>query len=539
MSATGARGSQADIGAQQFDVAKRDDVHKLHPKAVGLAGVLFLTVTGSAPITAMLLNTPYAVGNGNGLGAPASFLVATIILVVFSVGYAAMARKVTAVGGFYAFISHGLSRELGMGMGFASMIAYSAIESSLAGAFSYFLNLKLIELFNVNIAWPILGLIMVLLVSLCTFFDVKVSTRVLGVALVAEVVILAIFDIGVFAHVGSGANVQWSAVNPINAFQGFSAHAKLLAGAAGIGLFFAFWSWVGFEMAPNYGEESRDPKRIVPLSLYISVIGLGVLYTLTSWASVSGYLHVDDAIRQAQTNSAQYFYDPATRLIGKWVQEVMSYLILTGSFACALSFHNTASRYFYALGRERVLPSPLGRTHPIYKSPYVASIVQSVITVIIVLLFVIIAGSDNPTQQAYYDLYGLMALLATLVVMVAQAVVCIAIIAYFERYHASEAHWWKTRLAPAAACVAQAVVIYLLLSNLDFLSGGLGFAHWIPVIAAIAFLIGLGGALYFKQTDPAKYELIGRMIYTGADTSPVIEEAVFHSYESGEGLAKS
>src|SRR5579883_1720628 len=511
MSATGARGSQADIGAQQFDVAKRDDVHKLHPKAVGLAGVLFLTVTGSAPITAMLLNTPYAVGNGNGLGAPASFLVATIILVVFSVGYAAMARKVTAVGGFYAFISHGLSRELGMGMGFASMIAYSAIESSLAGAFSYFLNLKLIELFNVNIAWPILGLIMVLLVSLCTFFDVKVSTRVLGVALVAEVVILAIFDIGVFAHVGSGANVQWSAVNPINAFQGFSAHAKLLAGAAGI----------------------------VPLSLYISVIGLGVLYTLTSWASVSGYLHVDDAIRQAQTNSAQYFYDPATRLIGKWVQEVMSYLILTGSFACALSFHNTASRYFYALGRERVLPSPLGRTHPIYKSPYVASIVQSVITVIIVLLFVIIAGSDNPTQQAYYDLYGLMALLATLVVMVAQAVVCIAIIAYFERYHASEAHWWKTRLAPAAACVAQAVVIYLLLSNLDFLSGGLGFAHWIPVIAAIAFLIGLGGALYFKQTDPAKYELIGRMIYTGADTSPVIEEAVFHSYESGEGLAKS
>ena len=49
------------------DVDKRTDVHKLHGGAVGLAGVLFLTVTGSAPITAMLLNTPISVGYGNGL----------------------------------------------------------------------------------------------------------------------------------------------------------------------------------------------------------------------------------------------------------------------------------------------------------------------------------------------------------------------------------------------------------------------------------------------------------------------------------------
>ena len=34
----------------------------------------------------------------------------------------------------------------------------------------------------------------------------------------------------------------------------------MAAGAAGIGIFFAFWSWVGFEMAPNYAEESRDPR---------------------------------------------------------------------------------------------------------------------------------------------------------------------------------------------------------------------------------------------------------------------------------------
>src|SRR6202140_1449978 len=102
--------AEADI----FDVSKRADVPMLRKHAVGLAGVLFLTVTGSAPISAMLFNTPLAVGYGNGLGAPAAFLFATVILVIFSVGYVAMSRKVTTAGGFYSYISHGLGRELGL-----------------------------------------------------------------------------------------------------------------------------------------------------------------------------------------------------------------------------------------------------------------------------------------------------------------------------------------------------------------------------------------------------------------------------------------
>src|SRR5262249_59456860 len=128
------------------DVTSRSDIDKLHSKAVGLIGVLFLTDTGSAPISAMLFNTPVAVGYGNGIGAPAAFLVATIILLIFSVGYAAMAAKVTAVGGFYSFISHGLGRELGMAFGFGSVVAYSVFEASLGGGVAYFADLGLMQL---------------------------------------------------------------------------------------------------------------------------------------------------------------------------------------------------------------------------------------------------------------------------------------------------------------------------------------------------------------------------------------------------------
>ena len=240
-------------GPSKLEVTKRGDVDLLHGKAVGLIGVLFLTVTGAAPITAMLLNTPIVVGNGVGQGAAAAFLVATVILLIFSVGYAAMARKVSAVGGFYSFISHGLGRELGMGMGFAAVVAYSVFEPSLAGGFAYFAALKL-QQFGINIAWPWLAVAMVILISVLTYLDVKISTAVLGVALIAEVLMLLVFDVGVFSHAGSGAVVSLQEINPLNAFVGYPGNPdmKLAAGAAGIGLFFGVWSWVGFESAPNY-----------------------------------------------------------------------------------------------------------------------------------------------------------------------------------------------------------------------------------------------------------------------------------------------
>src|SRR6202171_3576894 len=296
--------AQADI----FDVSARPDVPQLRKHAVGLWGVLFLTVTGSAPISAMLFNTPLAVGFGNGLGAPAAFLFATVILTVFSVGYVAMSRKVTTAGGFYSYISHGLGRELGLGTGFGAVVAYSVFEASLCGGFAFFLNQKLSQIGTATgagwlngIQWPWLAMLMVVLISVITYYDIRITARVLGVLLVGEILFLLIFDVAMIVR-GATTSTAFTleALNPVKAFQGFPAVGSLAAGIPAIGLFFAFWSWVGFEMAPNYGEESKDPKRIVPMAMYISVIGLGVFYTLTSWAPLAGYSNVGAAVAQAQ-----------------------------------------------------------------------------------------------------------------------------------------------------------------------------------------------------------------------------------------------
>jgi len=493
------------------DISQRDDVAKLRRNAIGLGGVLFLTVTGAAPISAMLFNTPISVGFGNGVGTPAGFGFAAIVLTIFSVGYVAMARKKTTAGGFYSYISHGLGREIGMGTGFGSVLAYSVFEASLCGGFAYFLNIKLAQ-YGTNIAWPWLALGMVALISVLAWFDVRISSMVLGVALISEVVILIIFDIAMFAHGG----LPLASLNPVNAFKGFPAGANgFLAGAAAIGIFFAFWSWVGFEMAPNYAEESRQPKKIVPRATYISVIGLGVFYTLTSWAPFAGYSSVHAAQVQAQTNSAEYYLQPANQIVGHWAGSVMSFLIITGSFACGMAFHNTTSRYFYSLGREGLLPRALGRTHPKWKSPHIASVTQSVIAALIILGFAVFVGTGDPLHIAYLQVYGLMAVMGVIIILGVQALVSLSILIYYTKEHPEEVHWWKTRIAPAISLIAQAIVIFLLFKNLLFLGSGYHYAVWLGPIDLLVVLLGIGGAFYLKYRNREKYESAGRLVNEG------------------------
>src|SRR5215471_12805374 len=476
-----------------LDVADREDVHKLRKHAVGLPGVLFLTVTGSAPISAMLFNTPIVVGYGNGIGAPAAFLFATVVLVIFSVGYVAMAREKTTAGGFYSYISHGLGREVGIGAGYGSVLAYSVFEASLCGGFAYFLNLKLAA-FGWNVGWPWLALGMVALISILTYFDIRLSTAVLAVGLVSEVVVLLVFDGFMFAH----GHIPAAAINPANAFKSLEAAGSgktaILAGAIGVGLFFAFWSWVGFEMAPNYGEESRDPKRNVPRALYISVIGLGIFYILTSWAPFAGYTSLHHAAYTAQKTAYNYYLTPAHNIAGPWVASILSYLIITGSFACGMAFHNTTARYAYSLGREGLLPRALGRTHHRYHSPHIASISQSVIAALIVIGFALFTGSNDPASQAYLQLYGLMAVMGVIVILSVQALVSISIVLYFRRHHEAEVHWWKTLIAPALAFVSQGFVVYLLFDNISFLGSGYGYAKWLGPIDLLVVVAGVGFA---------------------------------------------
>jgi amino acid transporter len=118
---------------EEAPVPRAESVQRLRVGAVGLGGVLFMSVANAAPITAMTGNVPIAVAFGNGTGAPAGYLVATVVLTLFTVGYVAMARYITTAGAFYGFISHGLGQLWGMAAGALATMAYVVFEGSLIG----------------------------------------------------------------------------------------------------------------------------------------------------------------------------------------------------------------------------------------------------------------------------------------------------------------------------------------------------------------------------------------------------------------------
>jgi amino acid transporter len=504
---------------ESFDVSTRDDIQKLKPHALGLMGVLFIALAGAAPMSAMLGNVPIAVGYGNGTAAPGGFILAAVVLFLFSVGYVAMARQFTTAGGFYSFISHGLGRPLAMAAGWSGMAAYSVFEAGEWGIFAFYTRSTLGQFLHINMPWPFYAFLGLAIVGGLTYFDVKLSAQILGVALLCEVVLLLVMDLFILGKGGGPSGVTFSPLNPLTALSG----ANIKAAAPGVGIFFALWSWIGFECTANYAEEARNPRKMVPRATYIAVICLGILFTLTAWAVVLGH-GLKNAANDAASNAGTFFFGVTGHFVSPLAKDVMEWLIITSTFACAMAFHAAATRYFYSMGRERILPGWLGRTHKRWQSPYAGSFFQSGVAAVLVSLFIIMWYLSKSTETfanfqvaPYAELYGWLSILGTFWVLVMMTLSGIATIRYFgQEGHREIEHWGKWLVAPALASMGMAYALYLLWANIATLGGGhINIVIALPWIASAWFVIGLGLSLVIKRRSPKKYEVLGRMLNKG------------------------
>ncbi|MBZ4015319.1 APC family permease [Streptomyces purpurogeneiscleroticus] len=479
-------------------------VDRLKAGSVGLVGVVFMAVATAAPITAMTGNLPIAVGAGNGIGAPAGYLFATAVLTVFSVGYVAMARRITAAGAFYGFISHGLGRVAGMASGMLAVLAYIVFEASIVGVFAYFAKTTVADQLGADLPWPLYAGAMLAVTAVLAHFDIHLTAKALGVMLVAEIAVLFAVSVAVLVAGGGPDGIPAAPVNPANAFTGTS---------AGLGLFFAFWSWVGFESTAMYGEESRDPKRVIPRATLVSVIGVGLFYIFVSWMTISGN-GLAESVRIASSGTPlDLFFAPTRTFLGGWAVDAFQWLLLTGSFACGMAFHQCAARYLYAIGREGFLHRGLGRTHPRHGSPYFASYVQTALATALVAAFWLTG------QDPYIHLYTLLAILGTMAILIVQTLCSFAVIGYFRKNHPEDRHWFRTFTAPLLGGVGMTAVVVLLLVNMRTAAGDAAdslFFRLIPWIVGLVFFGGLGLALHLKARKPARYEIIGRIVLEDA-----------------------
>ncbi|MER5184092.1 APC family permease [Streptomyces sp. NPDC002896] len=445
----------------------------LRANAVGAAGIVFFVVAAASPLSAALGGSPAAVGAGNGAGAPGAYLAVGVMLLLFSVGYAAMSRYVTVGGGFAAYIQEALGTRMGRGAAYLATVSYVAMQVGLYGIFGFFAHVVFGRQLGVDLSWSVWAFIAMVLVGVLAYVEIDLSAKVLGVLMICEVVVLLVVD---FAIVGKGGaqGVTFTSFSP----------ATVTGGALGIALMFASASFIGFEATAIYSEEARDPDRTIPRATYASVLLITVFLVFTVWSFVIG--HGADKVQGAARQSPDAFvFTLSSRYVGPVWTDVMQYLLITSFFAALLAFHNTIARYLLNLSRRGWGPSLLARTHPKYQSPHVAGVVQSVVGAVIVGIFVV------AKLDPYTALFSWTVGLGTLGVIVLQALTCLAIITFFRRRRTGLSVW-RTLIAPGLGGAGLVAAIVLALKNWGVLVGaGTGFSGYLPWIVPAVILIGV------------------------------------------------
>ncbi len=131
---------------------------------------------------------------------------------------------------------------------------------------------------------------------------------------------------------------------------------------------FGLWYYLGIEGTTQAAEEVRSPARALPFGTLAGIMTLLIAATLTWYVCVG--LMPWEYLGQAGVP----LFD-AARLSGSGVLMVMLGIgTLFATLASANGCINDASRAWFAMGRDRYLPSWFGAVHPTYRTPYRAII---------------------------------------------------------------------------------------------------------------------------------------------------------------------
>ncbi len=449
--------------------------------------IVFLVVAGAAPLAAMVGTLPLAFAIGNGVGVPVTFAFAGLTLLCFSVGYAAMSRHVVNTGGFYTYMARGLGKPPAVAGGLIAVIAYNTTTIGLVGATGYFAQL-IAAFHGVHLPWELWAAACIALMSFMGYREIEMSARLLRVLMIGEIVVLTALNISILVHHGLAGGLPAASFTP---------HAALGAGV-GVALMFAFMSFVGFEAAALYGEETPNPRRSVPLATYASVVLIAIIYTFTSWAVVGG-VGVSKIVPTAGKELGDLFFGLSGEYLNGFATTVMQILLCTSLFGAVLALHNASNRYMYVLGRERVLPSWLGGVHRRHGAPHRASVVQTVITVAVVVGFAA-AGLDP-----YVNLATSMLGIGTLGIVILQAAAAASVLGFFRSRQ--DRHWWRTGLAPLLGLAGLVTAGVLLVTNFSLVTGTtsavVNLLPWLMVAATVG---GVGYALWMRAARPSRYE---------------------------------
>jgi amino acid transporter len=117
------------------------DPQTLSRRTLGVPAITLMIIAASAPLTVVAGGVPTSFAVTESMAVPVGFLLLAVMIVIFAVGFTAMGRFITNSGAFYAYVSQGIGRPLGVGTSFVALVAYNAMQVGIYGLFGFQLSL--------------------------------------------------------------------------------------------------------------------------------------------------------------------------------------------------------------------------------------------------------------------------------------------------------------------------------------------------------------------------------------------------------------
>jgi amino acid transporter len=329
---------------------------ELRENAVGLPGMLMQGIATIGPSFAILASFVFIVSFA-GLVTPWAYLFGGILLGLQALAAAQLAKVFPSAGGWYTWIARAFHPRAG----FFAGVLFSIWLPPVATLTMAFLAKTVLEPsikaeYGVDVPWWIWVVAGVALVIFFAYQGISISEKALIITGLIEIVIMVALAFTGLASPGPGG-FSFGPLNPGN----FG-----LAGNLFLGVVFSIFAFSGWESTGPLAEESKNPKRNVPIGLVGSVVVLTVYFVFVTW----GYLVGIGVSKVGSIPTASAF--PVATLAqrvwgGAWV--LLLFALLNSAIALSIACFNGGTRTWYAMGRSGVLPKMVGRVNPTRKTP--------------------------------------------------------------------------------------------------------------------------------------------------------------------------
>jgi len=290
-----------------------------------------------------------------------SFIFGVIAAVFAGLSYAELASMYPKAAAEYVFVknafrSNFLAFIIGWLTLFTSIIAAATVALGFGGYIAAIFDYPII----------ISAILLIGILSFVNFFGIRESSWTNIVFTIIEAAGLALI-----IYIG----FTFTTAEPINYFEN-------PFGISGISLAFVliFFAFIGFEDIVNIAEETKNPKKVLPRAIILSISITAIIYILVSLSAIRVLSW------QELGASLAPLADVAERALGSTGQLTMSLIALFATANTVLIILLAGSRILYGMAVQRSLPLLLGKVHFKTKTPWVAVLVIMLISTIFVFI---------------------------------------------------------------------------------------------------------------------------------------------------------